>query len=66
MVTISGGVISKLKGTSITFKPKCEKCGNDEHAESTITLTKGVTEVSTKKCPICGYNQVVKMKLLVD
>ena len=65
MVTISGGVISKHRGSSITFIPKCEKCGNAEHAESTVTLTVGVTEVSTRKCSICGNNQIIKMKLLV-
>ena len=65
MVTITGGVISKHKGSSITFIPKCEKCGNAEHAESTVTLTVGVTEVSTRKCSICGNNQIIKMKLLV-
>lgn len=66
MVSITGGVISKQKGLSITFKPKCEKCGNAEHAETTVTLTKGVTEITTKKCSNCGNNQIVKMKILVE
>lgn len=63
MVSITGGIISKHKGNSVTYIPKCEKCGNANHAENTITLTKGVTEVSTKICSICGNYQVIKMKL---
>jgi len=66
MVTITGGIILKQKGSSITFKPKCEKCGNALSNESTVTLTRGVTEVSTVKCSYCNNNQIVKMKLLDD
>lgn len=66
MVIITGGVISKHRGNSVTFVPKCEKCGNTELSESTVTLTKGVTEVSTKRCSKCGNNQMIKMKLLGD
>jgi hypothetical protein len=62
LITISGGVISKQNGSSISYKLKCDKCGNFESTESTVTLTKGVTEISTKKCPICGNNQIIKMK----
>lgn len=64
MISITGAVISKHKGNSVTYIPKCEKCGNENHSENTVTLTKGVTEVSTKVCSICGNNQVIKMKLL--
>ncbi len=66
MIKITGGVISKHKGNSVTFIPKCEKCGNVDTVENTVTLTKGVTEVSTKRCSFCGNNQVIKMKLLVE
>ncbi len=62
MVTISGGEISKQKNSSITFRLKCDKCGLVDLSESTITVTKGVTEVTTKKCPNCGNNQTIKMK----
>ena len=47
-IAITGGVISKQKGSSVTYKFKCEKCGFTEHNENTVTVTKGVTEVSTK------------------
>ncbi len=66
MITITGGVISKHKGNSVTYIPKCEKCGNVDHLENTVTLTKGVTEVTTKRCSICGNNQIIKMKLMVE
>jgi hypothetical protein len=66
MVTITGGVISKQNGSSISFKLKCEKCGNVEHPESLVSLSKGVTEITTKKCSYCGNNQMIKMKLLSD
>jgi len=62
MLTISGGIILKQSGSSITYKLKCDKCGNTEPSESTVTLTKGVTEISTKKCSNCGNNQTIKMK----
>lgn len=64
-IAITGGVISKQNGSSITYKLKCEKCGSVEHNENTVTVTKGVTEVSTKKCSSCGNNQVIKLKHIV-
>ena len=63
MLTISGGIITKQSGTSITYKLKCEKCGNAETPESIVSLTKNVTEISTKKCSNCGNIQTIKMKL---
>jgi len=66
MITISGGVISKQSGSSITYKLKCDKCGNAESSETTVTVTKGVTEISTKKCSNCGNNQIIKMKHTVE
>jgi len=66
MVIITGGEVLKQKGTSVTFKSICEKCGNTDIAESTLTLMKGVTEVATRKCSICGNNQITKMKLSND
>ncbi|RPH31148.1 MAG: hypothetical protein EHM93_14680 [Bacteroidales bacterium] len=62
MITISGGVISKESGTSVSYKLKCEKCGQINDSESTVTMTKGVTEISTKKCSFCGNVQMIKMK----
>lgn len=62
MITITGGVISKERNSSITYKLKCDKCGNTPDSEYSITVTKGITEISTKKCSFCGNNQVIKMK----
>jgi len=66
MITISGGIISKQNGTSVTFKAKCDKCGYIDPAETTITVTKGVTDVSTKLCQSCGNNQITKIKHQTD
>jgi len=66
MVTISGGIISKEMGSSVTFKIKCDKCGYSDSSEYTITVSKGVTEVSARKCSFCGNNQVVKMKRIPE
>lgn len=62
MITITGGEISKLKGSSITYKPKCDKCGHTDQSEFTVSITMGVTEITTKKCPKCGNNQLIKMR----
>ncbi len=66
MVTISGGIISKQSGSSITYKPKCDKCNEVEFDETTVTITRGVTEVSTKKCSSCGNVQITKIKDVVE
>jgi hypothetical protein len=65
-ITISGGVILKQNGLSIIYKPKCDNCGNAESTESKVTITKGVTEITTMKCTNCGYNQTIKMKYIAE
>jgi len=62
MITITGGVISKQVGSTVTYKAKCEKCGNVEPEESIVNVSKGVTEIYSKKCSACGNNQTIKMK----
>jgi len=62
MITITGGVISKQSGSSVTYKVKCDNCENIDPDETTITLTKGVTDLSTKRCSKCGNNQITKLK----
>lgn len=66
MVTISGGVVSKQNNTSVTFRLKCDKCGHTEETESTVTVTLGLTEVTTKKCPSCGHRQIIKMRISMN
>lgn len=63
MITIAGGEVLSHRGTTVTFKLKCDKCGNIDESESSITVMKGVTEVTTKKCSFCGNNQIIKMKI---
>ncbi len=63
MITIEGGEVLSHRGTTVSFKLKCKSCGNIDNSESSITVMKGVTEVTTKKCPKCGVNQIVKMKI---
>jgi predicted nucleic acid-binding Zn ribbon protein len=62
MITIAGGELLSHRGTTVTYKLRCDNCGNIDETESSITVMKGVTEVTTKKCPKCGANQIVKMK----
>lgn len=66
MITITGGVISKQNGSTVTYQFKCSKCDHIDSSQTTITLTKGVTEVSTHKCPNCSITQIIKMKIVDD
>jgi len=66
MITINGGLIARQNGTTVTYKVKCDKCGNIELDESTVNVTRGVTEIYSKKCTACGHNQVIKMKHVVE
>ena len=65
MITITGGIISKQRDSLITFKFICDKCGNTGSSENSVNVTKGVTEISTKKCSSCCNNQVIKLKQIV-
>lgn len=64
MITITGGVIAKQNGSMVTYQFKCSNCGYVDSSQTTITLTKGVTEVSTHQCTNCGITQVIKMKIV--
>ena len=65
-ITILGGEILRQIGSSVTYKLKCDSCGYVDQTETTVTLTVGVTEITTKKCPNCGKNQIIKMKHSVN
>jgi transcription elongation factor Elf1 len=62
MITITGGVISRQNGSSVTYKPQCENCNNVEPVETTVTITRGVTEISTFNCSNCGTHQITRIK----
>lgn|GEM_PF-1220787 len=62
MTTITGGIILKQVEMLVTFRMQCDKCGYQEPATHSLTLTRGVTEVSTMHCPMCGNHQVTKIK----
>jgi len=66
MITIIGGLITRQIGSSVTYVVKCEKCENVESQEFTVSVTRGVTDITTKKCTACGNNQPVKLKHVVD
>jgi hypothetical protein len=66
MITITGGVISTQSGSSVTYKSKCDKCNNVENHEITVSITKGVTEISTFRCSNCGNHQITKIKDVAD
>lgn len=61
-IKITGGELLNQKGTTVTYKVKCDKCGNIDSSETSITIMKGVTEVTSKKCSFCGNNQIIKMR----
>jgi len=63
MITITGGIISRQNGSTVTYKLKCNSCAFEDQIETTITLTKGVTEITTQKCPNCAKVQIIKMKI---
>jgi predicted nucleic-acid-binding Zn-ribbon protein len=62
MVTISGGIISTQSSSSVSFKLKCELCGEVEFSETRISITRGITDIFLRKCPKCGTNQTIKIK----
>ncbi len=66
MITISGGVILKQSELNITYELNCDRCGNAESFETKANITRGVTEVTTKKCSKCGNNQIIKMKHMIE
>lgn len=66
MIVIQGGLISKQEGNTISYKVKYDKCGNVEPDESIVNVTRGVTEIYSKKCSACGNNQSIKMKHVVE
>jgi len=66
MITISGGIITKQNGSTVSFKAKCDKCDFVDTVETTITVTRGVTDVSTKQCSNCGNIQITKIKHQTD
>jgi len=66
MITISGGVISKQTGSSVTYNPQCDSCKSVEPYETTVTITRGVTEISTFICSNCGNHQITKIKDVTD
>ena len=66
MLTITGGFIVKEQGSSITYKFKCDNCNYVDPNDITLTLTKGVTEISVRRCPCCGKSQLTKIKPVAD
>lgn len=62
MISISGGIITELSNSSVSFKLKCELCGEIEFSETRISITKGITDVFLKKCPSCGTIQKIMIK----
>ncbi len=44
IITIAGGEVSNHKGTTVTYKLKCEGCGFIDSSETTVTMMRGVTK----------------------
>ena len=66
MITINGGIITRINDSMICFKLECKKCGAIESTESRVIVSVGITEVSTRKCPNCGCYQTIKIKHIVE
>lgn len=65
---IQGAVIVKSNGLQITYKEKCEKCGNIENGSNTITApsSKSTTKKHSFKCKKCSNQQVVEISGGID
>jgi hypothetical protein len=62
-VALSGAVILKQEGSRLTYKQKCEKCGN--LSSSTISCgapSVGSTLVTSFSCSKCKNSQRVQIK----
>ncbi|BDX36769.1 hypothetical protein CYCD_01240 [Tenuifilaceae bacterium CYCD] len=62
VVTIQGGSLLEHPFHSITYRVRCEKCGDVESEKHTLSLTQGVTEVASVQCATCGHVQMVKIR----
>ena len=56
---IQGAVIVKDNGSLITYKQKCEKCGNVSNNTTSTSIGSKLT--TNFRCSKCGNNQKVEI-----
>jgi predicted Zn-ribbon and HTH transcriptional regulator len=64
-IEMTGGVIVDERGTVVTFRQKCEKCGYVfDWNKTTIVPAFSSRKVRPFTCPQCGNYQEVKVRYL--
>lgn len=59
---ISGAVIANPNGSQMSYKNKCEKCGNINTSTNTVSIpTKGNEYTNNFRCMTCGNQQRVEI-----
>ena len=63
-VALQGAVIVKKDGLRISYKQKCEKCGNVSISTTTMTASSSSSSKSTSsfRCSKCGNQQKIEIQ----
>lgn len=61
---LQGAVIVKQSGTSVSYKQKCEKCGNISSSTTTTNVSSSSSSKMTSgfRCSKCGNQQKVEIQ----
>lgn len=61
---LQGAVIVKQDGTRISYKQKCEKCGNVSSSTTTtsVSLNSSSKITSSFRCSKCGNQQKIEIQ----
>ena len=60
---VQGAVIVKNDGLKVSYKPKCEKCGNVGSSTTSITVPTSSSSKATSsfRCSKCGIQQKIEI-----
>lgn len=61
---LQGAIIVKQDGTRLTYKQKCEKCGNVSNNTTTTNVSSSSSSKTTSsfKCSKCGTQQKIEIQ----
>lgn len=59
---LTGAVITNDQRSSISYKDKCERCGNTQGGYNTPKLNRGSNHTRFFRCQKCGNDQKVHIK----
>jgi DNA-directed RNA polymerase subunit M/transcription elongation factor TFIIS len=61
---LQGAVIVKQDGTRVSYKQKCEKCGNVSNSTTTTSVSSSSSSKMTSsfRCSKCGNQQKVEIQ----